>query len=140
MKNYSLGLRALILGVGLSAFTKPSNYFSTQLFAYRADLYGNTQAAIQNPSHWVAIAAQSCAPEENSDAERVCKILVSDDRYFHFDSDEGTNVLNTSGPYTMSIATQKTFNNPEVAIVIKSGTTGVAQEGDITNKPIDIIP
>jgi hypothetical protein len=139
MKKYFLGLTAIVLAIAFSSFTKPKTVTS-QLFAYDAATYGTTEAAIQNPAHWVAVSSQSCTADVNADADRACKILVSDDRYFTFDSDEGANVLNTSGTFTMAIATQKTLTSPEVAKVILSGTTGVAQQADITSKSIDVLP
>jgi hypothetical protein len=89
MKRYIISVLGIVVGLGFSAFTKPSSPpFSYTTFKYFGSKFSATQ--VEDLQKWSASASQLC--NDNSSEDYACMISVHD-AYTH--SVSGVEVLNT---------------------------------------------
>lgn len=88
MKRYLTGIIAVVIAIGMAAFTAPAKKpLSTFTFRYTPATY--TQLQVQDNSNWVS-GASLCAGTAN----KACEMEVTD-TYTHLDGNN--RVLNTTG-------------------------------------------
>lgn len=78
MKNYRLGIIALIVAISAAAFTpvkKSSIPFGTKLFRYSAPAGSFSEANVENRANWIFVeSTEGC----NGNNVKACEILVND--------------------------------------------------------------
>ena len=90
MKRYITGIIAVVIAIGMAAFTAPAKKpLSTFTFRY-TPATNYSQLQVQDNSNWVS-GASLCAGQEN----KACQMEVTD-TYTHLDANNNR-VLNTTG-------------------------------------------
>jgi len=71
MKKYFLGVVAVALAVGFTAFTMPKHKLTDVIVVFNGDEFTSTE--VSNPAQWQVITEPTC-----SGSNQACKLQVSD--------------------------------------------------------------
>lgn len=117
LRKYGIGLMAIIIGIGMAAFTAPKKTHLDATHVFEFDGLHNTYTVgnVQTTSNWKYVGEDELLCEGE---DKACRIKVTDDY-----------VDQSSTPMQLSGITISASNNPNSGEAVVSGITAPLENG-----------
>ena len=138
MKRYFVGLVAITIAIGFSAFSLKNKYRTAKrIFSYSGTY---SSASVANPANWTYVEEYSEFSSLCSSTDRACKVIIEEAYTKSAGASYAMRSSTDGAPYVILATTrQDPTNYPSIYKVTSSGSTGIAtnvpENAKVTSSP-----